>query len=99
MIYEYSCSNCSLETEITKAIVDFEREEFCNACGKIMIRAVCPQKVYFAGTKPTDAYFHPSLGQVVRGEQHAKQIAKDRKLIEVGNEDPSKHLKIPLEEY
>lgn len=99
MIYEYTCSGCSATFEVIKPLKDFERQEMCPTSGVTMTRAFAPQKLHLYGTAVQDAYFHPALGSVVKGDTEARQIAKNRGLIEVGNERPEKHLKPQLSSY
>lgn len=99
MVYEYSCEHCQTTTDIVKSVKDFERVEHCEKCASIMTRAFAPQRIHLYGTKVEDAYFNVGLGQVVKGSQHVKEIVKERKLIEVGNERPEKHLKPKLNTY
>lgn len=98
MVYEYLCQKCNTATDVIKVVADFDRIESCEKCGTIMERQFRP-KIHLYGTAVQEAYFNHGLGQVVKGNSHAKQIAKDRKLIEVGNERPEKHLKVKLSNY
>ena len=45
-------------------------------------------KVGFSGEKTTSEVsdFHHGLGQIVSSDKHARQIAKDRGMVEVGND-------------
>lgn len=65
-----------------------DRDEVHSACGGYMVRVFRP-KIYLAGTKVEDAHYHHGLGQVVKSTQHAREIAKSKGLIEVGNESPN----------
>lgn len=87
MVYEYFCSACSATTDVIKKVIDFERDESHEKCGTLMVRIFKP-KIYLAQTAVEDAHFHPGLGQVVKSTQHAREIAKSKGLIEVGNEKP-----------
>jgi hypothetical protein len=86
MVYEYFCSACSASTDVVKSVYYFERDEKCK-CDTLMVRIFKP-KIYLAQTAVEDAHFHPGLGQVVKSTQHAREIAKSKGLIEVGNEKP-----------
>lgn len=99
MVYEYSCSQCQTSIDIIKPVSDYDRIENCETCGTLMNRAFAPRKIHLYGTAVQDAYYNNGLGCVVKNDKHARQIAKDRNLIEVGNERPEKHLKIKRQEY
>jgi hypothetical protein len=48
-------------------------------------------RISFRGEKAdsNEAFFSHALGQVVRNEKHQREIAKQRGLVEVGNEKTS----------
>lgn len=98
-MYSYSCPKCNQATDVIKAVADFDRQEQCDVCSTIMIRDFAPKKVHLYGTAVQNAYMHHGLGQVVRSDSHAKQLAKDRGWVEIGNENPHKHQKPRLKSY
>lgn len=83
--YDYECSNCNHEELIYKRISEYNRPEHCPKCKTEMTRLISPG--YFYGEKVEEAYFNHGLGQVVKNAKHASQIARDKGLIEVGNEE------------
>jgi len=97
MIYEYECDRCGGVHEIEKPFSEYERAETCSDCNSPMHRLVTA--VNFSGEKVEDAYFHPSLGQVVSGDKEAALIAKSRGMECIGNENPHKHLKPQKADY
>lgn len=100
MIYEYSCEKCQKSVDVVKPLADYDRVEMCPTCSDTkMIRAFAPTRTHLYGTKVEEAYFSHALGQVVKGDTHARQIAKQKGLIELGNENPHKHLKPKLHSY
>jgi hypothetical protein len=40
----------------------------------------------------SEPHYSHSLGQVVQSDSHAKRIAKSKGMIEIGNENPHKHI-------
>ncbi len=98
MRYPYYCVKCDSTTEVEKPLADIDRREECD-CGQIMARCIS-EKISFKGEKVEDnqTYWHPSLGCEVRSESHAKQIAKNRGLIEVGTESMD-HLRPETKSY
>jgi putative FmdB family regulatory protein len=96
MIYPYRCE-CGFEFDVVKAVSDFNRPESCERCGKEASRVFTRTQLF--GTRVEDYSFNHGLGCVTRNSAHARQLAKDKGLIEVGNEKPEKHLKPTLLSY
>ena len=99
MIYVYSCDGCGKSFDITKPSTEYDRQELCPTSGVTMVRQFVPTKIYLGKTAVENAYYHPALGQVVKGDSHAQQIAKSKGWIEIGNEKPEKHLKPNVQSY
>lgn len=88
-IYAYRCT-CAAEWDVAKPMAELDRLEACPKCGAengAGSRLIQRANFSGAGDWNTQCY-HPALGQVVRNNAHARQIAKSRGLIEVGNEKP-----------
>lgn len=87
MIYEYYCHDCQYLTDVEKKAAEIDRLEYCAECGEEMQRQLSAS-VSFSGEKAegNEAYFNHALGCVVKGDKHAREIAKSRGLVEVGNE-------------
>jgi hypothetical protein len=96
--YPYFCFKCNEETEVEKPLSDLNRPEICD-CGQKMARMIS-EKVSFKGEKvgENQSYYHPALGCEVRSEAHARQIAKSKGLVEVGNESQD-HLRPKTASY
>ena len=45
--------------------------------------------IYVIGAKVENAEYNPAFGQVVKNKNHRNELAKQRGLIEIGNEKPS----------
>lgn len=88
MIYPYKCTSCATFFDVTKRISEFERDEYCPKCQSKAERKIASG--YFTNAKVEDAEFCPALGCVVRNSNHRRKIAKERGMIEVGNEDTNK---------
>ena len=90
-IYAYRCP-CATEWDVAKPMAELDRAEACPKCGAVNgagSRLIQRANISGAGDWNTQC-FHPALGQVVRNNAHARQIAKSRGMIEVGNEAPEK---------
>lgn len=88
MIYEYECDACRKRWDVWKPVAEFNTLETCE-CGGPGRRRITGG-AGFIGAKVEDAAWHPALGQVVRNTSHARALAKERGMIEVGNESPDK---------
>ena len=52
------------------------------------------------GEKVENAFFSHALGKVVAGQSEERRLAKAQGHIEIGNEDPHKHIKpAPTADY
>ena len=98
MQYPYFCIKCDSEQEITKSNSDIDRVEICS-CGQTMARMIS-EKISFQGEKVSEnqTYYHPALGCEVRSDAHARQLAKNKGMIEIGNESQD-HLVPKKEKY
>ena len=86
MRYPYYCVKCDSETEIEKSLAQIDRAEAC-ACGHTMARMIS-EKIAFQGEKvgENQTYWHPALGCEVNSDAQARRIAKERGMIEIGND-------------
>ncbi len=91
MIYEYKCFGCKRGFDVIKPVKDYDKEETCEKCGAVADRVPFPRRTYLSGTAVQDKYFNHALGTVCT-DKEAKILAKNRGMIEVGNEDVSKHV-------
>lgn len=84
-VYPYECETCSKHWDVVKSVASIDRPEQCEGCGKPGVRRIA--KTNFTGASDWNTQtFHPALGCEVKNNRHARQIAKERGLIEVGNE-------------
>jgi hypothetical protein len=89
MNYPYVCKACEYEWDVSKRLKDIDNLEYCPECNYEGKRVLAPG--YFTNEKVEDSEFCPALGQVVKSQKHRLQIAKERGLEEVGNENVAKH--------
>lgn len=86
MIYEYQCNQCAVIFDVVKAVADFERAESC-ACGGDAKRLFRP-KIHLSGTAVEHPEYNPAFGQVVKNKRERQELAKQRGMIEIGNDKP-----------
>lgn len=83
--YPYCCDTCDTHFEVVKPVAELERQEVCSACGGIGKRYI--SRTHFYGASDWDkAEYNPGLGCVTRNAKHRERIAKERGVIEVGND-------------
>lgn len=85
--YEYFCEKCDLGFEVIKSIHEYKTPENCTSCGN-EARKLFSKSVFFTGTKIEDAEFNPGLGVITKSKKHRGEIAKQKNLVEIGNEKP-----------
>ena len=85
--YEYRCPQ-GHDFDVIKRVAEIDRAELCPSCSSSCdssARRIA--RTNFTGASDWNTQtFHPALGQVVRNNKHAAQLAKQRGLIEIGNE-------------
>lgn len=95
MRYPYECPKCGDQFDIYKSVVYIDNEESCPKCNCVCTaenRIILPGAIFFGADDWNKQEWCPGLGCYVKGNKHRKQIAKERGLEEVGNEDPRKIL-------
>lgn len=86
MTYEYRCIKCDETFDVIKPHTEMENNEFCDKCGAPGERIKFPRTVFFTGTSVEHAEYNPGLGQVVKNKYHRQELAKQKGLVEVGND-------------
>lgn len=83
--YVYKCA-VGHEFEVIKRIAEMDRDECCQ-CGSPAARQIT--KANFYGADQWDKMtYDPVFKQVVKNDNHRRQLAKERGWVEVGNEKP-----------
>lgn len=88
--YVYRCRECQADWDVVKPMSQIDRLEDCPACGKCNgSNSRQLQASYFTGASDWNTQtWNPGLGCYTKSDKHARDIAKGRGLIEVGNEKP-----------
>lgn len=92
-ITTFHCQSCSSSFEAVYYYNNETNSPQCSKCGSIdtslpEIRDMGTCDIQLMGISDWDsAEYNPGLGCVTRSRKHREQIAKERGLIEVGNED------------
>ena len=90
-MYPYRCPDCSHEFEVLAKISEIDHAMInCEKCDTLLEskHRQIAKRQFFYGTEVEDYEFCPALGQVVKNKKHRQQIAKDRGMVEIGNESP-----------
>ena len=98
MIYPYKCNSCDHEFEVIKSVRCIDEFEACPLCRDGATRYIA-QRQSFSGEKDWDsAHYNHAFGQVVKSKSHANKLAKERGMIEIGDEPVEKiHKKFDTE--
>lgn len=88
--YPYRCTVCDHTFDVVKSVRQIDDPESCTKCNAPDAkRYLVP--VNFNGASDWDnTKWNPGLGCVTKSNAHAAKIARERGLIEVGNEDVHK---------
>lgn len=85
MIYPYQCQTCSHKFDVIKPHALLDERETCDQCGsQDTKRYLVPSRLNDIAAE--DAYWSHALGQVVKDTRQARRLAKERGMIEIGNE-------------
>lgn len=90
--YHYKCPKCGHDQDVVKTVSMLDDLETCENCkfnqleGKHRILGV----VQFYGEKPEEPFYSIPLGKMVSGKTQMRKLAKERGMIEVGNENVDK---------
>ena len=95
-VYEFDCKHCNAIDEVTRPAAECKEPYRCPDCDAVCQRHYTAPQVITQGEQVK--YFHPAFGKVM-SDLDAKREAKARGLIEVGNEDPNKHIAPPVTNY
>jgi putative FmdB family regulatory protein len=86
-IYPYKCA-CGHRVELVRSIKDEAIAPECPECDETMSYVFTSPQILGAAVQ--HAEFNPGLGCVTKNKQHREAIAKERGLIEIGNENREK---------
>lgn len=94
MKYEFYCKPCNAIDEVDRRMDEATLPYHCPDCGTQASR-------YYMGNGPAVItkgeqipYFHPAFGKVMT-DKEAGQLAREKGLVEIGNEDVRKHIPPP----
>lgn len=90
LIYPYQCPSCGHGFEVIKSVRAIDEPEHCEKCQTQAERRIARTQSFSGASDWDTAHYSPAFGRVVRSNKEARMLAKERGLIEVGNEDPHK---------
>jgi len=88
--YEWHCNDCSSNFELIRSMQEYSLPASCDACHSYNTTRLISRTSFYGAGDWDKASFNPGLGCIVKNSKHRAQIAKERGLIEVGNEDCDK---------
>lgn len=86
--YIFSCSKCDKDFDVIMSIKEYERRAECPTCHNVSTDRVYTPDFHFIGAAVQNAEYNPAFGQVVKNSRHRNELAKEKGLIEIGNEKP-----------
>lgn len=85
--YDYGCDPCEKRWTVVKPMTEYKSPETCPTC---QASAAKLPSLFRVDTEAAGdwnrPHFSPALGQVVKGNREARQLAKSRGMEEVGTE-------------
>ena len=88
--YPYECTSCSHTFDVIKSVRQLDDPECCEKCSAPNARRYLVPVNFNGASDWNNQGWNPGLGCVTKSNAHAAKIAKERGLIEVGNEDVGK---------
>lgn len=82
-VYEFYCKKCNAIDEVVRSMKESGEPYDCPDCGERTVRRFTTPNIKTEGEQIP--YFHPAFGTVMTDRQ-AKEEAKRRGLIEVGDD-------------
>lgn len=87
--YDWRCAKCDKEFDLVQSIKGYDGRGTCPTCGNVSRERII-KGVHFIGAAVENAEYNPALGQVVKNSRHRADIAKQKGLVEIGNEPTEK---------
>lgn len=84
--YDYVCPKCDTSHEVIKYMSESDRIEKCPTCENEMTRDWSNINVQLTGTKIENAEYNPGLGVVTKSKNHREEIARQKGVVEIGND-------------
>lgn len=90
MTYVFECQNasCGKHFDVIRSVREMDEPGVCSTCNNVAKRIFIPSRVLFSGAAVQNAEYNPGLGCITRNKSHRDEIARQKGLIEVGNEKP-----------
>jgi putative FmdB family regulatory protein len=102
MIYQFSCPTCGKYDEVVRTVDECQLPNMCPDCSQPMNRIYSVPQV---NVPHTSSYYDNGLGCKISNEGDKRDALKrienetGQKLVEIGTEDPRKHVKPPKIDY
>jgi putative FmdB family regulatory protein len=85
--YPYRCKGCEYEFDVIKSVADIDEKEICIKCGEGQTKRLIAIS-NLEKSSMQQPYYEPTLGCVIKGKSHKKQILRQKGLEEVGSTSP-----------
>lgn len=87
--YTFLCPKCEVNFDTVESIKTYDGDGECPTCKNVSRERIFSHKIHFIGAAVQHAEYNPAFGQVVKNKQHRDELAKQKGLVEIGNEKPA----------
>lgn len=86
-VYEYGCKDCGLNFDVVKSFKEYDLPQACQSCQSLETERYISRSSFYGANDWDKVQWNPALGCITKNSKHRAQIAREKGLIEVGNED------------
>ena len=86
MTYEFHCMKCDVMFDVVKPVAEIAHPELCKVCGNEATRSFVPSRIHIHGAAVEHAEYNPALGCITKNKKHRAELAKERGMVEIGND-------------
>lgn len=90
--YEYSCRDCENSFDVIKSIANLDDTEACPSCYSLHTNRTISRTHFYGASDWDTSHYNHGLGMWCKSNKHAQREARNRGLLEVGNEPAAKML-------
>ena len=84
--YSWLCQTCSRAWDVVSTVAARDNPELCGNCGNWGARQITMARISVTAGDWNNVSYNPALGQWTTSQAHARRIAKERGMEEIGND-------------
>ncbi len=88
--YPYECKFCLYHFDIMKTVASIDDDEPCPECDSATDRLIARNQSFYGADQWDCVGYDPAFGQIIKDNSHRKRLAKEKGMIEIGNEPVDK---------